>query len=73
MMFFRLSERTYSLWGYMANHMNEYINPLYSGDDKGIVVPVLHSQNIRYIPYYVIKYEKNMIIPNITNCNSFHY
>lgn len=71
-MYFRLSERTYSLWGYMANHMNEYINPLYSGDDKGIVVPVLHSQNIRYIPYYV-KHENNMIIPYMTYFNSFCY
>ncbi|EZA54228.1 hypothetical protein DMN91_000584 [Ooceraea biroi] len=25
----RLSERTYSLWGYLANNMNEYINPIY--------------------------------------------
>jgi len=25
----KLAERTFSLWGYMANHLNEYINPLY--------------------------------------------
>lgn len=45
----RLCERTFSLWGYMANHMNEYINPLYSvDDDAGIIIPVLCSQNIKY-------------------------
>ncbi|XP_033365255.1 myotubularin-related protein 6 [Bombus vosnesenskii] len=25
----RVSERTYSLWGYIANNMHQYINPLY--------------------------------------------
>lgn len=44
----RLSERTFSLWGYMANHMNEYINPLYSTEDSGIIIPVLYPQNIKY-------------------------
>lgn len=44
----RLSERTFSLWGYMANHMNEYINPLYSTEDSGIIIPVLYPQNIKF-------------------------
>ncbi|XP_046395380.1 myotubularin-related protein 6 isoform X1 [Ischnura elegans] len=45
----RLSERTYSLWGYMANHMNEYINPLYKPDaHPDILIPNLAPQNIRF-------------------------
>ncbi|CAG9864729.1 unnamed protein product [Phyllotreta striolata] len=47
----RLSERTYSLWGYMANHLNEYINPLYgSSDDEvpEVLVPNLLPQNIKF-------------------------
>uniref|UniRef100_A0A2L2YBW1 phosphatidylinositol-3,5-bisphosphate 3-phosphatase n=1 Tax=Parasteatoda tepidariorum TaxID=114398 RepID=A0A2L2YBW1_PARTP len=28
----RLSERTYSLWGYLMNHLSEFLNPLYRRD-----------------------------------------
>lgn len=45
----RLAERTFSLWGYMANHMNEYVNPLYCAEGSlGTVVPNLCPQNIRF-------------------------
>lgn len=45
----RLSERTYSLWGYMANHMNEYINPLYSPEDTpGLLIPNVMPQSIKF-------------------------
>ncbi|CAA9997503.1 unnamed protein product [Nesidiocoris tenuis] len=45
----KVKERTYSLWGYMANHMEEYINALY--DFKAwncVLFPNLASQNIRF-------------------------
>jgi hypothetical protein len=29
---YRLSERTYSLWGYITKHMSEFLNPLYKKD-----------------------------------------
>jgi myotubularin-related protein 6/7/8 len=46
---FRLSERTFSLWGYMANHMNEYINPLYSAlATPDILTPNIAPQNIKF-------------------------
>ncbi|KAG5889272.1 hypothetical protein JTB14_007034 [Gonioctena quinquepunctata] len=45
----RLSERTYSLWGYMANHLNEYLNPLYTTEDTSDVLnPNLMPQNIKF-------------------------
>ncbi|XP_030749831.1 myotubularin-related protein 6 [Sitophilus oryzae] len=45
----RLSERTYSLWGYMANHLDEYINPLYDvKDSPKVLIPQLIPQNIRF-------------------------
>lgn len=45
----RLSERTFSLWGYMANHMNEYINPLYSAlATPDILIPNIAPQNIKF-------------------------
>ncbi|XP_065201150.1 myotubularin-related protein 6 isoform X2 [Planococcus citri] len=45
----RLSSRTFSFWGYVANHMNEFINPLYSTDDsQEILKPELCSQNFRF-------------------------
>lgn len=45
----RLAEKTYSLWGYMANHLNEYVNPLYDIDETpGVLSPNLFPQNIRF-------------------------
>ncbi|XP_024082511.1 myotubularin-related protein 8 isoform X2 [Cimex lectularius] len=45
----RLSERTFSLWGFMANHMREYINPLYNPKFcEGVLRPNLIPQNIRF-------------------------
>ncbi|KAF7280256.1 hypothetical protein GWI33_006252 [Rhynchophorus ferrugineus] len=45
----RLSERTYSLWGYMANHLDEYINPLYDPQETPKVLsPQLIPQNIKF-------------------------
>lgn len=44
----KLSERTFSLWGYMANHLNEYINPLYRPEMDEIIKPNLAPQCIRF-------------------------
>lgn len=46
----KLTERTFSLWGYMANHMNEYINPLYrpGADVDDIIRPNLAPQVIKF-------------------------
>ncbi|GBP81251.1 Myotubularin-related protein 6 [Eumeta japonica] len=45
----RLSERTFSLWGYMANHLNEYKNPLYNPKAyPDLLKPDLNAQNIRF-------------------------
>nr|XP_023012952.1 myotubularin-related protein 8 [Leptinotarsa decemlineata] len=44
-----LSERTYSLWGYMANHLSEYLNPLYNSEETpSVLVPNLIPQNIKF-------------------------
>ncbi|XP_015599450.1 myotubularin-related protein 6 isoform X2 [Cephus cinctus] len=47
----RLSEKTYSLWGYIANHANEYLNPLYSFSKNNlesarVLQPKLSAQSI---------------------------
>ncbi|XP_055379652.1 myotubularin-related protein 6 isoform X2 [Condylostylus longicornis] len=44
----KLSERTYSLWGYMANYMNEYVNPLYRPEMDEILKANLAPQCIRF-------------------------
>ncbi|XP_076467720.1 phosphatidylinositol-3,5-bisphosphate 3-phosphatase MTMR8-like isoform X2 [Babylonia areolata] len=36
----RLSERTYSLWGYLSRHMQEYVNPLFKKEHE-VTQPVL--------------------------------
>ncbi|CAB0035156.1 unnamed protein product [Trichogramma brassicae] len=47
----KLSERTYSLWGHITQHIHEYINPLYSSNQlkeeaSHILKPKLFPQNI---------------------------
>lgn len=44
----KLSEQTFSLWGYMANHLNEYVNPLYRPEINAIIRPNLAPQSIKY-------------------------
>ncbi|XP_045453513.1 myotubularin-related protein 6 [Melitaea cinxia] len=45
----RLSERTFSLWGYMASHLNEYKNPLYNPKaHPDVLKPDLNAQSIRF-------------------------
>lgn len=43
----KLSEMTFSLWGYMANHLNEYVNPLYRPEINSIIKPNLAPQSIK--------------------------
>ncbi|XP_076446061.1 phosphatidylinositol-3,5-bisphosphate 3-phosphatase MTMR8-like isoform X2 [Babylonia areolata] len=47
----RLAERTYSLWGYLSRHMQEYLNPLFKKEYE-ITNPVLRPstkpQDIRF-------------------------
>lgn len=44
----RLSEHTFSLWGFMSNHLNEYINPLYRPEMDEIIKPTLAPQSIKF-------------------------
>ncbi|KAJ8681848.1 hypothetical protein QAD02_017640 [Eretmocerus hayati] len=48
---FQLSEKTYSLWGYISQHINDFINPLYSminfkDETARFLKPKLSPQNI---------------------------
>lgn len=57
----KLSERTFSLWGYMSNHMNEYINPLYRpGELEDIIRPNLSPQVIRFWRGMYSRYESGV-------------
>ncbi|GFO09175.1 myotubularin-related protein 8 [Plakobranchus ocellatus] len=47
----RLSERTYSLWGYLSLHSTEYLNPLYKKTyeiKKPVIIPNPSPQTLRY-------------------------
>ncbi|XP_075166407.1 myotubularin related protein 6 isoform X2 [Haematobia irritans] len=44
----QLAKRTFSLWGHMANHLNEYINPLYKPDVDETIKPNLAPQCIKF-------------------------
>ncbi|XP_055333410.1 myotubularin-related protein 6-like isoform X2 [Paramacrobiotus metropolitanus] len=46
----KLSERTYSLWGYMKRHLNEYLNPLYDPERcrlTPLLFPDISAQQLR--------------------------
>lgn len=43
----KLSQVTFSLWGFMANHLNEYVNPLYKPEINAIIRPNLAPQSIK--------------------------
>ncbi|XP_017868151.1 PREDICTED: myotubularin-related protein 6 isoform X3 [Drosophila arizonae] len=44
----KLAERTFSLWGYMSNHLNEYINPLYKPNVDESIKANLAPQCIKF-------------------------
>ena len=45
----RLSELTYSLWGYMWGHLDEYLNPLYQSDaHEGVLIPSTSIPHLRW-------------------------
>ncbi|XP_065059057.1 myotubularin-related protein 6-like [Rhopilema esculentum] len=43
-----LSERTFSLWGFMWQHISEYVNPFYNEEDYSILIPSTSPQHIRF-------------------------
>jgi hypothetical protein len=44
---YRLSERTYSLWGHLTNTADEFVNPLYDHSRYGIVrAPAILGHNL---------------------------
>jgi len=46
---YRLEEKTYSFWGYIATHMNEYLSPLYKPDlNVGFIEPNVAPQTFKY-------------------------
>ncbi|CAL8081785.1 unnamed protein product [Orchesella dallaii] len=45
----RLEEKTYSFWGYIATHMNEYLSPLYKPDlNVGFIEPNVAPQTFKF-------------------------
>ena len=46
-MFFRLPESTFSLWGYMWQHISNYANPLYKGGETELLWPDTAPQTLK--------------------------
>lgn len=44
----KLCKRTYSFWGYLSNHLSEFLNPLYRKDDEESLHPSLAPQALRF-------------------------
>jgi myotubularin-related protein 6/7/8 len=53
-------EKTYSLWGYMMNHLNEYVNPLYRPEMDEIILPNLAPQCIKFWRGMYSRYESGV-------------
>ena len=54
----KLSERTYSLWGYLVTHNDEFVNPLYEKSTYAeILKPNLSPQNIKFWRGLYCKFE----------------
>lgn len=76
----KLTEKTFSLWGFMANHMNEYLNPLYKpGEVDDIIVPNLAPQCIKFWRGMYSRFESgvhpredlsNLLLANKEHCSS---
>jgi myotubularin-related protein 6/7/8 len=46
---FRFSSKTYSLWGYIWTHLDDFVNSLYDKDiDNQLIVPVFDIPFLRY-------------------------
>ena len=45
-LFCRFSEKTFSLWGHIWDHLDDFINPLYQRGEKHILEP---STDIRHL------------------------
>ena len=47
--FYQLSDRTYSLWGNIASHLDEFLNPLYKSEAyPDLLEPNLTPSNILF-------------------------
>lgn len=45
---FRLAQRTYSFWGYVERQTEEFLNPIYNAEQKGVLRVDLRPQFVRY-------------------------
>lgn len=68
----RLSEKTYSLWGYMWQNVNDFVNPLYNETKNGVLRPKTTPQFIRFWRAMYNRHENNVhpretVIDSITS------
>ena len=69
----KLQEKTFSLWGYLTNSADEFVNPLYDHASKTEVLTVnLSPQNIRFWRGLYCRFEsgthpREPVIGNQTN------
>lgn len=55
-----VSSKTYSLWGYMTNHITEYQNPLYRPAVEEVLMPNLAPQSIKFWRNMFCRYESGV-------------
>jgi len=55
---YKLNERTYSLWGYLTNMADEFVNPLYDHSSKmDVISPTVSPQNILFWRGFYCRFE----------------
>ena len=50
LLIYRVSESTYSLWGYIWTHLDDFVNPLYEGEEQEqLLTPNTDVPFLRYV------------------------
>ena len=47
--FFRFSEKTYSLWGYIWSRLDDFTNPLFDNGTEDYIMPKTEVSILRYV------------------------
>lgn len=71
LLIYRLSENTYSLWGYIWTHLDDFVNPLYEREEQEqLLTPKIDVPFLRYVGnsycvlYFCLKFLARSLLPS---------
>ena len=64
----RFSEQTYSFWGHVWAHLDDFINPLFSpasrNTDNHLLLPVTDIPQLRWLRLTLVAYQLLDVVPS---------